>query len=320
MKQLQYGIVSTATIVPRFVGALKQSKHSSAYALYSRSLEKGKQWAEQLDIKHVFDDYDTMLDDPNIDVIYIASPNEHHVHHIRKALLKGKHVLCEKPFVLQGSEVKEMFDLAKEKKLFLMEAQKSVFLPVYAKLKEVMANESLGKLRHIDMTQSYIATQYPKDHWMYDKHQGGILFGSGAYPIEIMMHVLDLPKVEFQITGTKSHRGATDTITMSFVCNDDILVNSRLTMNFMTNNMAYFYFDEGYVAIHEFWKARKATVHDITGKLIDTWEFPCPFEMVYEVNEAHNCITSGRLTSDVMTEAMTFACVDIVEKMAKMME
>lgn len=319
MKQLRYGIVSTASIVPRFVGALTQTKHSTAYALFSRSMTKGKTLAEQLGIEHVFESYEQMLKDSNIDVVYIASVNAMHVHQIRQALIHGKHVLCEKPFVLHGQEVSELFALARSNNCFLMEAQKAVFLPVYAKLKALIRSATLGRLRHIDMTQSYVS-QYPLHHWMHDQHQGGILFGSGAYPIEIMMHVLDLPSLTYQIAGTTTESGATDSIAMSFVCNEDILVSSRLTMSVLTTNMAYFYFDEGYVAIHEFWKARTAAVHDHHGTVIDSWDFPCAYEMVYEIDHVWECISQGKLTSDVMSEAMTFACVDMVEKMALMVE
>ena len=98
--KIRYGIVSTATIVPRFVQGVKDSDHGVVHAICSRSLKKAEQMAKELDIMNAYGSYEELLQDKDIDIVYIPTPNYLHYEYAKKALLANKHVLLEKPFTL----------------------------------------------------------------------------------------------------------------------------------------------------------------------------------------------------------------------------
>ena len=127
---IRYGIVSTASIVPRFVAGVQASQTGEVVAIASRSLSKAQEVATTLGIPKAYGSYEELYADPTVDVIYVATYNKGHYPVAKAALFAGKHVLVEKPFALTLDEAEELFAIAKEKKRFLMEAQKAVFLPI----------------------------------------------------------------------------------------------------------------------------------------------------------------------------------------------
>lgn len=134
---IRYGILSTASIIDRFIAGVRESREGEVYAIASRTIEKAKDAAMRLNIEHYYGSYEELYKDENIDIIYIPTVNGLHYRDCQNALLHHKHVIVEKPFTLTSHEAKKLFDLAKEQNCFLMEAQKCVFLPTTLKLKEL---------------------------------------------------------------------------------------------------------------------------------------------------------------------------------------
>lgn len=309
MKTLNYGIVSAASIAPRFIGAIQQTDHSKVVAIASRNLEKAQNLAASHNIHKVYDNYADLYQDPEIDVVYICNINDGHFNEIKEALVHKKHVVCEKPMVLHSYEVTDLFALARKKGCFLMETQKSVFLPVTNFVKNFMAEKQLGDLKQVDMSLSF-SGRFNDDHWMYDAHQGGAWIPSANYVLEYLTYLFDQYPDNYQAMVNRHYRGAIDeaSLTLRF---DEILCHAFITMRVDTDNTARFYFEKGHLEIANFWKAREVTVH--TNKTSETHSFPTPFEMVYEVNHIHDCIEKGLLSSPIMSEKMTFECVKLVE-------
>ena len=314
MRQIQYGIISTASITARFIKAVQQTQHSNVTAIASRSLEKAQQLANELNVATAYGSYTELYEDKAIDIIYIATINDDHYSQIMTALSYNKHVICEKPFVLQKEQAEEIFRVAKEKQRFVMEAQKSVFLPITNYIKDIIMNHTLGNLKQIDMTSSF-TNRFDEDHWMYDRHQGGALFGSASYTIEYISYLLNMPKLQYQASGSKTKKGCIEAISMQFLINDSILATSRISMNVRTKNLATFYFEDGYIDVFEYWKARSATIYRYHTKHSEDIVFACDYEMIYEVDHIYDCLQHNKLSSPIMTPEMTIQCVDIVEQM-----
>lgn len=304
---MNYGIVSTASIVSRFIEAIKLSE-DKAYAISSRDINKAQVLKEKFGLEKAYGSYEEMYKDENVDIVYIATPNPCHYEEIMKALSYGKHVVCEKPMCLKSEEVKECFQYAKEKNLFLMEAQKSVFLPVSERLKEIIEDKELGKLRLVDMSSSFDS---PKASWMYEPSQGGVVYGSANYTLEYLDYLIEPKSINVEAIMHKEERGAVDQVSMNIML-DDILISSKISMGFRTKDVAYFYFEDGYVEIENYWKARKLNV---VGESVDVEYYPEDFEMIYEIEHIRDCIDQGLIQSDVMSESRTLMCVSEVEKM-----
>ncbi|GAB7218056.1 Gfo/Idh/MocA family protein [Dickeya oryzae] len=110
-----YGILSTASIVPRFVSAVRASGDGTVLAIASRSAEKARAKAGQLGIERAYGSYQALMDDKDVNIVYIATINSEHYTNCLMALEHGKHVICEKPFVLKKQEAEHLFRLATER-------------------------------------------------------------------------------------------------------------------------------------------------------------------------------------------------------------
>ena len=316
MKKLNYGIISSAAIVPRFVAGLNETKHSRALALGASSLEKAKKTAKELDIPKAYGSYDEVYQDPDIDVVYIANINNQHFSEIMKALAHGKHVVCEKPMVLKPDQVDEAFNLAKEQNVFLMEAQKSVFLPTTKFVKDRIKDRKYGSLKQINISPSF-ASRFPDDHWMLEAEQGGVLFGSGSYVIEYLLHLLDNPSFDYKAQIHLGRHREIDEAIIAFNFESKLLVSSHLSMRVHSKNEANFYFDEAMITIKNFWKSNELEIfhHELNKTEIKV--YPKIAEMAYEIDHIHDCISQGLIQSPIMREEITKNCVELVNQIYK---
>lgn len=311
MKSLRYGIISTAGIAGRFVQAIQSTTHSQVIAVASRFSDKAQAFAAQYQIPKAYESYEALYRDPDIDIVYIATINSTHAKEIRAALEAGKHVLCEKPLVLTAKDAEALFALAQEKRCFLMEAQKSVFLPVTNFIQDAISTNLLGSLKQIDMTSSF---QVPLSQtWMYDPAQGGVVYGSATYTIEYISYLLG-KTATWQAAACHTETGCVEAVSLHAVFDSSILATSRIAMNVSTRNEAIFYFTKGTITVKDYWKARRCIVYSNADQKEQMQEFPCDYELRYEADHVFDCINHGQLTSPVMTKELTMHCIRQVEQ------
>ena len=139
MSDLRLGTIGSGVIVHSILKNVIRTEGIRLEAVYSRSQEKGQALAAEFGGKKVYTDMDAFLADPEVDVVYIATPNLLHYPQARKALLAGKHVILEKPFTTRPEHARELMALARERGLLLTEAAPTSFLPNYAVLKDALA-------------------------------------------------------------------------------------------------------------------------------------------------------------------------------------
>lgn len=305
--KLKYGIISTAGINQRFIGALKET-NGTVIAVASRTMQKAEAYARKNGIDKAYGSYEELYLDKEIEIVYISTINSDHVSQIKKALSYGKHVLCEKPLALNKEDAIEVFALAKEKKLFLMEMQKSVFLPVTHLVKEYIDQDLLGRLHQVDMSACFLGTLAD---WMYDPKQGGVVYGSASYTIEYLDYLLNPKRITILPLATKKENGCIDSVSLNIKM-DDVLINSRITMKAKANNFCVFYFENGYIEIGEYWKARSLTIYANDGKQQQN-EYPITYEMQYEILHVEECLRNNMIESPIMNKERTIKCCEIVE-------
>lgn len=302
MAKIRYGILGAANVAPRFVRAVQNTDDGEVTAIASRDISKARRMADALGVIKSYGSYAELVDDPEIDALYIATPNSLHKEHMILGLNHGKHVVCEKPFTLFESDAHEVFSLAREKGLFVMEAQKSVFLPVSVDIKRILDSGELGKIRLIDCCQS--ATGFIQD-WFYKKESGGgALNGSLSYPLEHAMFLTGSVIDKAAGTATIGDTGVDLQCAVAVNFKDGTLLTSRITTLVETNGMAVIWCEKGRVEIPDFWKARYARVFFKDGRNFEV-SHPCEHEMTYEVEHINRCIRDGLSESPVMTERMT---------------
>ncbi len=177
--------MGAAKIVPRFVAGVKESGQAEVTGIAARNKEKAQKAALELEIPQVYDDYASLVNAAEIDLIYIPLINKQHYPQAKMALEAGKNVLLEKPFTLTLEESQELFKIANEKNLFLMEAQKSVFLPVMAQIKKWLDANEIGKISRLAINDFRPHTN--RESWALDiKEGGGAFIMHASYPLSVL--------------------------------------------------------------------------------------------------------------------------------------
>jgi len=311
MKDLRFGIVSTSSIAPRFIAAVRAAKAGKIVALSSRTLEKAKEKAAAWDIPKAYGSHDELLEDGDVNIVYISAVNAAHYLLAKAALQKGKHVICEKPCTTAAAHTRELFALAREKGLFFMEAQKMLFLPAILNVRERLAD--LGETCMAEFSHSFSAAY---NTWMYDKQAGGgPLLSSGIYAVQLLLWLFgDMA----DIRGVKSsvENGTEWQYVLSGHMENGVLFSIKNSTRAILDNTARIYGTKGYVEIPDYWKARKAIFH-IKGEQPQIAEFPCEHELVYEAEHVAKCLNDGLLTSPVVTEELSVAGISALEKVSE---
>ena len=182
-KRYKFGILGTGWIARKMANAFKHVDGATLYAVASRNQQSANSFAKEFKIEKAYGSYEAMLADPEVDVVYVATPHNLHHQNTLLCLDYGKHVLCEKPFAVNGREAREMIDKARAKKLFLMEAMWSRFLPHIIKAKEIVESGQLGKIKLLtaDFCSKFVFN--PNNRWFNLDLVGGSLLDIGIYPV-----------------------------------------------------------------------------------------------------------------------------------------
>lgn len=158
MKEIRLGTIGSGMIVHSILDAVRVTEGITCEAVYSRTLEKGQELAEQYEASKVYANLEEMLADEDINFVYVASPNLLHYEQTKAALLAGKNVICEKPFCTRAKQARELVDLAKERRLFLVDAVPTAFLPNFEILKQKLSE--IGKIKLVLSNYSQYSSRY----------------------------------------------------------------------------------------------------------------------------------------------------------------
>jgi dihydrodiol dehydrogenase / D-xylose 1-dehydrogenase (NADP) len=226
---LHWGIIGTGVVAFELAYAIQSVKGNEIVAVSSRSKAKAHFFATHLKIANVYDSYNDLIKNQDIDIVYIALPNSFHAEIIKLCLENGKHVLCEKPFTINAEEAKEIRALSKEKKLFCMEAYWTRFIPSVQKLLSLIKEDHIGKIKMICGSFGNISHQQRN----FDLAAGGgVLLDLCIYPIALTHAILGKPDevtgsltlgpsgVDVQASvGLKYKNGALASLTSSYLAN-----------------------------------------------------------------------------------------------------
>lgn len=185
-KRIQWGILGTAAIaVEQVIPAMLKSEHCSVTAIASRERDKAEKTAKKLHIPKYYGNYHELLEDTQIEAVYIPLPNHLHVEWAINALRAGKHVLVEKPIAVSSIEARELFEESKKHpKLKVMEAFMYRFHPQWTKAKQLLDAGEIGKLKTVQSSFSFFDDN-PASIVNSKPFAGGSLMDIGCYPISI---------------------------------------------------------------------------------------------------------------------------------------
>lgn len=207
---MKVGIIGTGSIAEKIVRVFERISEVEVLCVYSRTLEKGKQFALKFNIGRVYNDLNEMLCNKDLDLIYISSPNSVHKEQIIASLLADKDVICEKPMVLTKKDAEEMFTLAKNKKHFLLEAITVPFMPNY----KILQSQKLDDIHLVSCDLSQYSSRYTNlkegnvSNVFDTKMGGGALYDLGVYCLHFMYGLFGKP---LSLTGISRYYRGVDT-------------------------------------------------------------------------------------------------------------
>ncbi|MFP4478833.1 MAG: Gfo/Idh/MocA family protein [Candidatus Izemoplasmatales bacterium] len=305
---LKIGIIGAGNIANKFSEAVNKSKlvDGELYAVGSRSIEKAEIFKKQHNIKKAYGSYEELYQDEDVDLIYIATPHVFHYEQMMDALDYGKNILCEKPFTINADLAEKVFNKAKEKNVFIMEAMWTRFLPV---IQEVKYQINKGLIGEIELLEADFCFNPDKDieHRLYQpKLGGGALLDVGIYPITFANIFMGKPKnIESTVKMYKTDVDASETIKYEYDKGKAIL---RAAINEERPLLATIKGTKGKVIIDGLHETESAKIYDKDDELIHLIEIPHEtngFE--YEIKEAIDCIRSGKTESDIVSPKVTLS-------------
>ena len=188
---LRWGVLGTGWIAQRFTAALRAGTRQQVYAVGSRSRPAAEAFGARVGAPAAYGSYEALVADPAVDVVYVATPHNHHHPHARLALEAGRAVVIEKPMGLSAAQCQDLEALARSRGLFLMEAMWTLFLPKYDVIRQLLADGVLGRVHAVlaDMGE-----HFDPGHriWRADL-AGGPLLDLGTYPLMLATWVLGAP-------------------------------------------------------------------------------------------------------------------------------
>ena len=190
---VRWGILATGGIAASFAEELKLLPDAELVAVGSRSDASARRFAERYDIPRAHGSWAQFAADPDIDVVYVATPHSAHHAATRLCLEAGKHVLCEKPFTLNSGEAAELIALARERELFLMEAMWTHCLPAVRRVVELVREGAIGDVRCVQADLGFVAPPAATHRLRDPEAGGGALLDVGVYPVSLAHLILGAP-------------------------------------------------------------------------------------------------------------------------------
>jgi scyllo-inositol 2-dehydrogenase (NADP+) len=317
MKTYKWGILGTGFIAQKMADALPFVPQSKLYAIASRKTETANAFAKQYNVEKAYGSYEDLVQDPEVDIVYIATPHNLHYENTMMSLNNGKHVLCEKPFAVNGREVRRMIAKARETKLFLMEALWSRFLPNVIKAKEIVDSGAIGKIKLFKADFGLYRTFNP-EHRLFNKQLiGGSLLDLGIYPLFLSLLLLGKPKTINAIAGI----GKTDVdynCSFSFGYGDDTLSVMHSSLIAQTDIVAAIYGEKGTILFDNWWFT-PVPIHlvDLNGN-----KTPIPLEFIgngynYEATAMIQSLEQGKTQNDLMSWDDSLLLIDMLDTIRK---
>ncbi len=324
---INWGILGCGNIAHKFAESLKLVPEAKLIAVASQTPDKAKNFAAKYNVDIYYNNYNELATNSDIDVIYIATTHDMHCNNMILCLSNKKNVLCEKVFALNANEAKQVINLAKINKVFLMEAMWTRFLPIIVKLREIIENGEIGNVFQVKADLGYPIYHKNIDRVINPKLGGGALYDLGIYPISFAQMIFkELPK---EINSNITYSNTRVDFHSSYYLKYSNGKTALLSSSFLTDlkNEAVVYGDKGIITIPNFHYGWKLEIMKFSYEKLkenpDTNEYSSkeviemkyePFGYQYEIMEVNNCIKNNQKESKIMPLSDTLEIMQIIDK------
>lgn len=313
MINFKVGILGTGSIAGTIADTLNKLDSFEPYAVASRSLDKANEFGDKYNISKRYGSYEELAVDPEVELIYIATPHSHHAEHAMMCLNAGKPVLVEKAFSYNLHTAKKVIDLAKEKKLFCGEAMWTRFLPMYATVAEVIKKGVIGTINCV--TCSLGGDLHEVERLTNPELAGGALLDLGVYPINICSMLFGNNPAAVSSTCAKLQTGVDAQAVIQIDFSNGPKATCVISMLYEAPNNMIIYGTNGYIEIENILDPESITVYRGNKKVIASAKRPEQQISGYEFEfiAARNAIILGDIEFKVMPHAETLRIMSILD-------
>ena len=315
MKKYNWAVLGCGKIAGKFALDLKHLDNARLYAASSRSLERASAFAKEFGFEKAYGSYAEMVSDPEVDVVYIATPHSHHREHSLLCLDHKKAVLCEKAFAINTREVEEMIESSRQNRTFLMEAFWTIFQPKFNKVLELAKDPELGQLKFVKSDFMFNPEVDP-DKRLYNIELGaGSLLDIGIYPIFRSLVLLGKPKT-IKTLPQLLDSGVEESIFMLFGYENGSMASLTSSFAAESRNETELCFEHGYIKFE-----RDHDIPILLGKngAEERIKVDAGAGMGYELEAAHvmECLDQGLIESPVLPLSFSRDLMQLIDRVRK---
>lgn len=303
---MNWAILGPGAIAKDFAKAIEKV-NGGVYAVASRNIERARKFASENKVEKAYGSYEEMLKDKNIDIVYISTPHSNHYEYIMKSLENNKNVFCEKAITVNGNELKEIIELANKKNLIVAEAMTIYHMPLYKKLKGLIQEGKLGRIKMIQVSFGSLKEYDVNNRFFKKELAGGAILDIGTYALSFTRYFLSNQPEEILTTVKKFETGVDEQAGIILKNSEEEMAVISLTMRAKQPKRGVVAGELGYITVENFPRAQKATITYPDGR-IEVIEAGVTEEaLVYEVEDMNNYVNEKnnkatlQLSVDVMS-------------------
>lgn len=314
MEEFRFAIMGAGNIANKFCDAVKRLSGVAVTAVASKSLERAEAFAAGQGIGHAYGDYEEMLAEEKPDGVYIAVLPSDHFRLCMMCVEHGIPVLCEKAMFTGSREAKALFAEAEKRKVFVMEAMWSRFLPTVRKAKQWIAEGRIGKVSYVDFAIGFLAEKSPENRFFNKKLAGGAAYDVTVYAYEIVSYMMEQEPVDIQVAVMRGETGVdvTDHVALRY---PDCIASLTASIVAPIEDKLAVYGSEGRIVLPLPHHGSEAFLYDKAGTVTEHFQDQVTENgFTYEVQEVVDCIRAGRVRSDVVPWKTTIDCAVLFDR------
>ncbi|XQW86480.1 Gfo/Idh/MocA family protein [Thalassotalea piscium] len=312
-RKIRWGIVSTGRIAEQFCQDMAFVSNGELVAVGARNIESAKAFANKFNIPQAYEGYQSVYTDPNVDIVYVATPHNFHYQNVKDALMAGKSVLCEKPITISSDESKKLSALASDKGLFLMEAMWTYFLPAILKAKQWVEEGRIGKIKHIKADFGYpMPFQLESREYRKDL-AGGCLLDMGIYPLAIAHFFMPQPLRNLVVKAQFAPNGVEDDLIILADAGDAKLTLAT-SFQCKLQNWAVIIGDKGNIVIPNFWRADQCELYHSDELVEHFCDNRSSLGLNFEAQAAGEALLSKQIEHQQMPHAVSYRLQQFMEQ------
>jgi len=311
MKKINWGIIGPGRIAQQFAHDIPFAASANLLAVASRNLSRAEEFAGKYNIPRAYGSYQELLDDEDIDIVYVSVPHTFHREISSRVLLSGKAVLCEKPLTISNEDNSEMIALAAQQQRFLMEGMWTYFLPAIRKAQEWIDSGKIGEVRNVDCSFGWVQPLNNDDRWLNPALAGGVLWDMGCYTLAMAHKFLGAKPNKVNVLCKKAETGVDKELQIQMDYDEG---SASLSSSFVCRmpNTCFIIGTEGFIAIPDFWRASSCELNLNSG---ETEVFNDPRQgdgFEYEIEAVSQDVIAGRLQSETVPHSYSTALQELM--------